>query len=311
MNVIIVGANGRPSILDMIQTYPFKSEVIVLTYKRNRKTGGTFWTRINSSDKGKKQLRLSTAPTFTHEDKIIMWGTRIQINLNGAMVFNSPANANNASNKKIAREIFEKENIAAPKLIHNNELHTASYPLIIRKDRHRAGIGFNIVNNDIEALKIIKGMNEGEYYMSEIYPKTEEYRVHCGSGKALLVKRKPEPNDKSIVAWNFHQNELPWTTIERKNYDHEMVSLALRAVDAVGLDFGAVDVMSHPIKGYNGPKHVVVEINTAPSYTPYLIEKYGAYFDLLFSTKDKFDKWDHSKFTKGTSLAWKNKQLNL
>jgi hypothetical protein len=66
--------------------------------------------------------------------------------------------------------------------------------------------------------------------------------------------------------------------------------------------------MSYPAK-LDYPEHVVAEINTAPSYTPYLISKYGAYFDKLFRTKGKLEPWDYTKFKKATSLGWKNKQL--
>lgn len=308
MDAIIVGANGRPSILELIRTFPFKSNVAVFNYRRG-KGGKTTWYKYLSSDKGNKRTVVNE-PSFKAGDKVIMWGTRVQVQLGNAIVYNHPSVTRNASNKKAAREIFVKEKIDAPKLVKNNELHTTQYPVIIRKDHHRAGIGFHIANSDEEALNFIKNMKGQEYYISEIYPKTEEYRVHCAHGKALLVKRKPEPEDKSIVAWNFHQIELPWTTIERKNYDFDMVTLALNACKAIGVDFGAVDIMSNPVKGYKGPKHVVVEINTAPSYTPYLISKYGAYFDLLFNSATKVEHWDYTKFNKGNSLSWKNKQLN-
>jgi len=304
MNYIIVGVNGRPSMEDMFATYDFQEAVILLTYLRNKATGKTFWRSMTPGSDWCK----NPVPTFNEHDKVIMWGTRIPLDFGEAIVYNHTDVSVNASNKKKAREIFEEKNIAAPKLVHHDELHMTSYPVIIRKDKHRAGIGFYIANTDTEALKIIKEMGDDNYYISEIYPKTAEFRVHCASGKALLVKQKPTPEDKSIIAWNFHQNELPWSTIDRKDYNFDMITLALNAIEAVGIDYGAVDIMSYPDKdGY--PEHVVAEINTAPSYTPYLISKYGAYFEKLFRTKGKLKPWDYKEFKKGPSLAWKNKQL--
>ena len=309
MNAIIVGANGRPSILDMMRTFDFDSEVVMYTYLRSRRKNKTIWQSYTNLKHGLTHKRGISEPSFNTGDKVIMWGTRVQIELGNAIVYNHPKVSNNASNKKIAREIFEEKDIAAPKLIKHNELYKAPYPVIIRKDRHRAGIEFYIANNDLEATTIVSKLNGAEYYISEIYPKTAEYRVHCASGKALLVKQKPSPEDKSVVAWNFHQNQLPWSTIDRAKYDFDMVSLSLKAIDALGLDYGAVDIMSEPSRdGF--PKHVVVEVNTAPSYTPYLISKYGAYFNKIFSESTKLEAWDHSKFKKGKSLSWKNKQLN-
>jgi carbamoylphosphate synthase large subunit len=83
--------------------------------------------------------------------------------------------------------------------------------------------------------------------------------------------------------------------------------MALEAVKALDLDFGAVDIMTKNHKDFK--EHVVVEVNTAPSYTPYLISKYGSYFNLLFKTEDKYKSWEFEKFKKAPSFAWKNYQL--
>jgi hypothetical protein len=307
MNIILVGPNGRPSILDMLNTYNFNTEINIVTYKRLR-TGKTVWILYNKINGLVTEKKLLTPPSFTADDKVVMWGTRIQLDFDKATVYNDVNSLNHASNKKLAREIFIKNDIAAPKLISIEELTTCKYPVIIRKSHHHAGIGFHIANNRNEALIIVKAMKNEEYYISEFYPKTAEYRVHCASGKVLLLKQKPTPEDKTMIAWNFHQNELPWSTIERKDYDVDMVKLALNAIKAVGLDFGAVDIMSYPTDKTLSI-HVVAEINTAPSYTPYLISKYGAYFDYIFSSDTKVEHWDYNIFKKGKSLSWKNNQL--
>jgi len=307
MNAIIVGPNGRPSILEMVRTYDFNELFYVFTYKRLR-NGTTSWRKYVSDNKIESVILMKNPPSFGKGDKVIMWGTRVQIELGEAIVYNHPNVSNNASNKKTARLIFEEKGIAAPKLVKREFLYKCSYPLIIRRDRHRAGIGFNIANNDVEALGFIDKMHNDEYYMSEIYPKTAEFRVHCAMGKALLVKQKPTPEDKYIVAWNFHQVEEAWTTINRKDYNFEMIKLALDAITALEIDYGAVDIMSYPSKkGF--PDHVVAEVNTAPSFTPYLIEKYGAFFDKIFRTEGKIEVWDYSKFKKGPSFSWKNAQI--
>lgn len=309
MNAIIVGPNGRISILEMLKTFPFKEEIVVFTYK-TYKDGRRVWYK-RSSKAPEASEKITANPSFGRGDKVVFWGTRVSIETGTAIVYNSYSNLANASNKGRARSLFHEAGIPIPMLVHFSELKEANYPLIIRRNNHRAGIGFYAVNDEKEALDIINNrMHRTDFYISEVYPKTAEYRVHCASGKALLVKQKPTPKDKSKIAWNFHQNEMPWSTIARKDYDLDMVKMALEAVNVLGLDFGAVDVMSKPeSKGF--PEHVIVEVNTAPSYTPYLIEKYGAYFSLLFKNKDKMEPWDYSKFKKGGSLSWKNDQLGI
>lgn len=304
MNFILVGPNGRPSIRELLSTFKFSIAVSILTPYTTPK--GVQWYRIDSSNPRKK-IRLPRLPSFTSSDIVIRWGTRVEISTGSAVVYNSNRALNNASNKKTARELLERGKIAVPKTYKIGELYKAPMPVVIRPERHRAGINFHVCYTDNEAERAIRRIG-GTYYISDVYPKTEEYRVHVALGKALLIKRKPEPKDKSVVAWNFHQNELPWSTIDRKDYDLEMVKLACDAVKELGLDFGAVDIMSKPTNK-KLPNHVVVEVNTAPSYTPYLIEKYGALFNLLFRQKKKMDTWDYSKFKSGKSFSWKNFQL--
>lgn len=310
MNAIIVGPNGRPSMKQMLAIFEFDSEVTLYTY-RTLRNGNRRWSCLLSKD-SENEIPLSAPPAFSSGDKIVMWGTRVEVTKEfDTIVYNPPNVTINASNKKRAREILQEKKIATPLLVKNTELYKVRYPVIIRRDHHRAGIDFHVSYTDEDSFKIIEtlGVGPDNYYISEVYPKTEEYRVHCASGKVLLVKRKPEPDDKSIIPWNFHQVEQAWSIVDRKDYNYEMVSLALSAVEAVDLDYGAVDIMSKPSKdGY--PAHVVVEINTAPSYTPYLISKYGAYFNLIFSKDSKLVPWDFKKFRKGISLAWKNSQLN-
>ena len=306
MNAIIVGPNGRPSILEMLLTYDFKNEVDVFThYTKNN--GNRTWFHYNS--KKPDVITMPGEPSFSKDDKVVFWGTRVPLKANSAIVYNHPENLNNASNKGLARALFHEAGIPIPMLINYEEANDANYPLILRRNHHRGGMFFFVVNNKEELdAAISKHIKGDDFYISEIYPKTAEYRVHCASGKALLVKQKPTPDNPKEIAWNFHINEKPWKTIDRKDYDPDMIKIALDAVEQLGLDFGAVDIMSKPsAKGF--PPHVVIEVNTAPSYTPYLISKYGAYFDMLFGMKEKASHWNYKGFKKGISLAWKNEQL--
>jgi carbamoylphosphate synthase large subunit len=247
-------------------------------------------------------------PSFRRGDKVVFWGSRAILDTKDAIVYNSPEKLAKASKKGLARKIMKEEGIAIPKTEFNVRMarRTLDYPMIITPEKHRAGKHFFVAHNYNELTNYFKKVENG--YISELFPKTKEYRVHVASGKALLVKQKPEPDDKGTIAWNFAENEKPWTTINRKDYDYDMLKLALTAVEKLGLDFGAVDIMSYPTDK-NMPNHVVCEINTAPSYTPYLIEKYGSYFDKIFSMDTKLEPWDYSKFKKAKSFSWKNFQL--
>jgi glutathione synthase/RimK-type ligase-like ATP-grasp enzyme len=308
MNAIIVGVNGRPSIIQLLKMYKFDSPVTVFS-QYHKKNGEELWKQIEMMSDGYIGIRPVKRPSFKNGDKVIFWGSRAQLNTGGAIVYNAPEKLAHASKKGLARKILKEKKLAIPKTEFSVDaaMRNLTFPMIVRPESHRAGKDFYVCNTRDELTRSFKKVKNG--YISEFYPKQKEYRIHTASGKALLVKQKPEPDDKTEIAWNFAQNEKPWTTIDRKDYDIEMLKLAIEAIKVLELDFGAVDIMAFPTKR-NLPKYVITEVNTAPSYTPYLIEKYGAYFNKLFSLGKKMDVFDTSKFKKGKSFSWKNFQLS-
>jgi D-alanine-D-alanine ligase-like ATP-grasp enzyme len=187
-------------------------------------------------------------------------------------------------------------------------IYYSQWPVITRPNKHHAGKNFFVSYSKKELEQNIRfagGLDNS--YTSGFYPKGREVRVHCAFGKVLLIKEKPAPEDKNTIAWNFAVNEEAWSTIDRKDYDPGLCKLALMSMKAIDLDIGAVDIMFEPIKpGF--PQYVVCEINTAPSLTPYLAEKYAMLFDKIF-TSGIPEYWDYTKFKKGDSFAWKNFQL--
>lgn len=102
-------------------------------------------------------------------------------------------------------------------------------------------------------------------------PKKSEYRVHVFGGKIIQVsekrRRKGVECNSKIRSW-----ENGWVFCQSNvNPPASVCEQALKAVAALGLDFGAVDV------GYtaNIDKAVVYECNTAPGLWPSSIEKYA------------------------------------
>jgi hypothetical protein len=93
-------------------------------------------------------------------------------------------------------------------------------------------------------------------------PKIKEYRVHICQGEVIDVQEKRRRTDFSEKVnsqirsfkngWVFCREQVEWT--------EPLVTEAQKAVNALGLDFGAVDII------YNGheDKYYVLEVNTAP-----------------------------------------------
>lgn len=108
--------------------------------------------------------------------------------------------------------------------------------------------------------------------------KTKEYRVHCtGVGQVIDVRRKAKRNgyeltDTGRVVWN-HGNGFVFK-IEGVVPDSDtniVCREAIKAVQALGLDFGAVDI------GYNHETQQawVFEVNTAPGLEGSTVQHYA------------------------------------
>ena len=115
---------------------------------------------------------------------------------------------------------------------------------------------------------------------------------------------KPAPSDKNTVAWNRAVVHEEWNAIPWSEYHYNACLEALKAVNALGLDTGGVDVM------IRGDEAKVLEVNTAPTLisSPYVSQRWAEAFDWLF-TEGKKEHWDFTKFKDSKSFAWKHSQL--
>ena len=113
--------------------------------------------------------------------------------------------------------------------------------------------------------------------------KSHEYRVHVFKGKAICIqeKRKREgfeqtDNQKLLRnydnGWNFVTNDIRYPDANAKT---SIEQEAIKAVDAIGLDFGAVDL----VIGAKDKLPYILEINTAPAVSsPTVLEAYTTAF---------------------------------
>lgn len=136
----------------------------------------------------------------------------------------------------------------------------------------------------------IQDLPENGFY-ARVFPKTHEFRVHVGGGKVLDLVEKKAPLAEVQVdrlirshdrGWVFAHGNLSITPEDQA----AIGDLAIRAIKALGLDFGAVDVLACLDKETprKVSKAVVCEVNTAPGLSSITtLEKYLEYFDGLIN----------------------------
>ena len=199
-------------------------------------------------------------------DVLIRWGNTTEAN-EVETVLNQVEAIKRTSDKPLCRRILAEAGVAVPQ--DGTEL-----PCIGRTKKHSRGRGFWFCQtpNDVWYAK-----ERGAVYFSKFYPKSREFRVHIGGGKVLLYSEKLGDKFGTII-WNKDLSDFTFRHLRRSEWDIDIIRLAKKAIKAVGLDFGAVDIMADPTDP-NLPRAVVSEINTAPALSPYGVRKYVEYFD--------------------------------
>lgn len=108
-----------------------------------------------------------------------------------------------------------------------------------------------------------------------------EYRVHVLNGEAIAVSRKRRLTSESLEErgvesrGTFIRNTANGYIYSRETLEdtERLHSVPIQAVNALGLDFGAVDIISHIIS--HGDDRVdVLEINTAPGIEGETLDAY-------------------------------------
>lgn len=207
-------------------------------------------------------LYFNQKPLPRNIDILIRWGSTKKAD---ARVTWNPTKAIwKSTNKKFCRELLAQEGIPVPRMGEDK------FPCIARPTKHARGQKFIVCRSREDVLR---ARRKGCSYFSEFYPKRHEYRVHIGSGKILFISEKIGGNHPFV--WN-HGKGYIFKPLRRHEFRPEVYRPAKAALKALGLDFGAVDVMTDAIGDF--PVAVVSEVNTAPAGSPYMIRKYVEYF---------------------------------
>jgi len=224
-------------------------------------------------------------------DMVVPWGVPL-----AGCAINKRANMGAARDKGNARLMMHKAGVCVPEPWYKGEKWMGD--LIFRPNGHHGGRNLYVVRSPEEAERYNGG------YFSALFKKTHEFRVHVAHGKVLALEDKHYTGRQ--VGCNRLKNGLPWTVVRWNDAGqaHRLIMLeGLRAVEALGLDFGGVDVM------WDGKQACVCEANTAPTIIEdYKQQRYAAYFAYIYRHRDA-KHWEFEKYTEAKSLFWKRFQL--
>lgn len=141
------------------------------------------------------------------------------------------------------------------------------YPLLGRGVNHRAGLDIVWVDSPTSDV-------EQRSYYTKFVRMDKELRVHVFGGEVLRVFRKvPRTCDAdtrvktSLRGWGYH-------VVNHTKHYKKAQAIAIQAVSALGLTFGAVDI------GWNEGevKYYVFEVNTGPALNSITLHHYCSKF---------------------------------
>lgn len=201
---------------------------------------------------------------------IINWG-RSERRFNGHYI-NEPEKVRIASNKLLCVEVFSEARVPCPESTTSRDVADgwlSDGKTVIARTLLRASGGRGIYLCDPETDQTLRKAPLYTQYVK----KTDEYRVHVWQGEVIDVqqKRRNTAIPDGMVNWQIrnHDNGFIYAR-DGVNTPSGLHTAACDAVNALGLDFGAVDL------GYNR-KHdrcTVYEVNTAPGLEGATLDSY-------------------------------------
>lgn len=250
----------------------------------NKKRYTKFRPRIRTKNPSAKDLRhsqggigLFSNPTIirfgstTPTDKVF---TRLPADQRARIVeINTVKSIEVSRSKLLMKEAFKTESVYQAEWWTNIE------------DAIAANLEGSELRNSIVAKKIYgqkaKGMtllttveearafgNKKGYYFERFYNFAREYRLHVARGQVFLEWRKLRREDEE-TRWYFNNDNCNWVSKEHELFDlpkcwSKMEEHAIKAMKAVGLDIGAVDIRVQSNKKKD-PAFIVCEVNSAPA----------------------------------------------
>lgn len=195
---------------------------------------------------------------------IVNWGCHSLTKRDNQRVFNLPEAVSVSSDKRLSFHYLLDGGVRIPRFVLNNpqSLRTTRDSIVLARTLPNASQG-----RGIEVVRRNDPFPPAPLYV-EYIKKLREYRVHVAFGRAILVveKRKrigaePEGNAALIRNhgddWVFCEHDL---NCDSDGTRPQLEETAVAAITAIGLHFGAVDI----IKARDSGEYYVLETNSKP-----------------------------------------------
>jgi hypothetical protein len=262
-----------------------KNRIILYPYKIASESAASLQTELNTNLNRLPTRRVHPDGTYRQRntDVVVNWGNSSTPNWilpESNAVLNRPASVARASNKISAFVSFTDNGIVTPQYTARADIAEEwlrNGDTVI--ERHtltgHSGAGIRIV-------RPTDFLTEAPLYV-KYKKKRSEYRVHVFNGTVLFVQEKRRERERERTAdeslirshsngWVFCREDVEISPM--------LIATARGAVEALGLDFGAVDI----IYNQHENQYYVLEVNTAPGLEGQSVVDYTRAINEWFNT---------------------------
>lgn len=199
-----------------------------------------------------------------HEDFLFRWGNSDQEYRDAGNVIQTARAIRNAADKLAAFRLMAEAGVPVPRFTTSAaEAHGWGTAFLGRTRSGSKGRGITVYPAGVP-------QPYGHQLYTEFIPNDREYRLHVVGGNVVRVQRKylerEELNGDGYIKNHDHGYVFKQP---QKDLNASRKDAAVAACTALGLDFGAVDMVID-----NSGKEFVLEVNTAPSCSPLTAKAY-------------------------------------
>lgn len=207
-------------------------------------------------------------------DWVIRWGSRASYRLDyGAhqpRIVNSIQALTAASDKLGTLQTLRDAGVKVPDWSTNPA--ELVFPFLGRRIHHARGTDVVLCLQKGDYLR-----KPRDYYVKYI-PTVREFRVHVVAGEVIRVQGKYLDEASKAVSWIRNYKHGFRFRAPRQRLHRQRLEAAVNSVSALGLDFGAVDLLIG-----DDNETYVLEVNTAPACSPLTAAGYVAAFQRLLN----------------------------
>jgi len=205
-------------------------------------------------------------------DYVIRWGCRRRVGRGPHEVLNKKDAIRQTSDKYSALRVFDDNDVPVPEFTRSESdigpAHADAplqYPVLGRDQRHSQGSDIDLILQDRD----IELGGQSHHYVQYV-PVATEFRVQVFDGDVLKVHEKLLRREADNEDPHIRNHERGWVFLNPRSEPPDP-DVAIGAVESLGLDFGAVDLIREEGTG----QEYVLEVNTAPSLDENNLTRYG------------------------------------